>query len=636
MSIKAKLLMAFSVVIAVAWICVGVLVSQMRDGQLRMAEQSHEVHRMVEAYIPMFAAIKDLATDVVQVQNWLTDISATRGMPGFDDGFVEAQAYVDKFFADAAVARQHAEALGLPAVLDALDRIEAELPEFHRRGVEMAQIYIDRGPEWGNAEMARFDAVAESMSEATEALANAVTLEMNAESGRVATMTDTMVERQATVLNLTYALGLFGAALSVAALVYILKLVASSFRSLVTDIGVVMSGDQNTELQLKPDRRDEFAPVAKALEMLRKIQRENDAREEITAVVDACAAGDFTQRIDLSQKTGATLEICKGVNQIGDSVMTGLDALSDALDRLAKGDLTHRIEPKFQGQFAELSRAMNSTMESLEETIQSVSSASEMVDGSADEIGSIADSLNSQAQRNAASLEQTAASLVEMTTSVDATSDAASMAHDLVHGVSRNAGEGTSIVLSATQAMDGILESSKSIGHIVDTIQDIAFQTNLLALNAGVEAARAGESGRGFAVVAGEVRALAQRCADSARDIRNLVQTSHNQIKDGADAVRASGKTFGEVADGISDVLDKMSEIVSATHGTAVRIKEVSNGTSDIDRATQELAMSLDVVHGSTQKLRSASISMSAAVGTFSLTSAGLQEVEVEQLARAG
>lgn len=350
--------------------------------------------------------------------------------------------------------------------------------------------------------------------------------------------------------------------------------------------------------------------------------RDHAAAQEIAAVVAACAKGDFSQRLRTDDKEGIFAELCDGVNRIGASANEGLGAVHQALEHLARGDLTHRLPPDFDGIFADIAAAMNRTTDSLGATLRGIALSSDSVDISAREIAGAAEDLARRSERNAATLEQTAAALDQMSSSVQSAAASAQTARGAVAAISQKAGAGRAVVDRAMTAMDEIKSSSEAIARILRVIDDIAFQTNLLALNAGVEAARAGEAGRGFAVVASEVRALAQRSSEAARDIAQLIETSGRSVGLGVDLVRDSGHALREIVAGVEDTATKIAEIVTAAQETASGIGEIAKATNDLDRTTQQNAAVFAQTNAAVRSLQGEAATLAQAAGAFALTQA--------------
>ena len=213
--------------------------------------------------------------------------------------------------------------------------------------------------------------------------------------------------------------------------------------------------------------------------------REQEIAAEIALVVSACAKGDFTRRLDTAGKEGVFGELCNGINQISEATDSGLSEIVKSMGALASGDLTYRIEGRFQGVFEKIAVTVNDTMSSLTEVLGGIKDSSHIVHTSTEELSSAANDLSRRTERNAATLEETSAALAQLQQAVQNASEIADSSQETSLDVLKQANDGLEVVESAIRAMQAIKESSTSIGEIVDLIDSIAFQTNLLALNAG-------------------------------------------------------------------------------------------------------------------------------------------------------
>ncbi len=320
--------------------------------------------------------------------------------------------------------------------------------------------------------------------------------------------------------------------------------------------------------------RNELAELARALETLRTKLRE---ARRTSAEAEAARAERLAQQERESRIQARVVR-----------------ELETGLDRLAEGDLTHKIESPptdpFPAEYEALRKAYNDTVDRLAATVAKIWELAESVRNGAGEIAQAASDLSSRAETQAATLEQSAAALNQLTESVRATSERASAADKATQANYAEAKAGEAVVREAIAAMGAIERSSEQVQRIIGAIDDIAFQTNLLALNAGVEAARAGEAGRGFAVVASEVRALAQRASDSAREIRTLLSDSRNQVENGAALVAKTGESLERILQQASEVSRLMAEIAAATNEQSAGLTEINGGVGQLDRVTQENA----------------------------------------------
>ena len=235
---------------------------------------------------------------------------------------------------------------------------------------------------------------------------------------------------------------------------------------------------------------------------------------------------------------------------------------------------------EFEGDFASLQQSINDCCSRLSDLVTQIRTGSSSISDSAQTVAQGNQSLNSRTVEQASSLEETAASMEQMTATVQANADNAKEASRLATDARSRADTGGKVVKNAVDAMREIDDSSKRISDIIVVIDEIAFQTNLLALNAAVEAARAGDKGRGFSVVATEVRNLAQRSADAAREIKSLIKDSVRKVEEGTRLVNASGTTLGSIVEAVNQVTEIVSEIAGAS-------EEQSEGINQINKAVQ-------------------------------------------------
>lgn len=265
-------------------------------------------------------------------------------------------------------------------------------------------------------------------------------------------------------------------------------------------------------------------------------------------------------------------------------------SLKGAMSALADNKLNCQILEAFPGAYEELREDFNRAVAALADAMQSVRQTTQTVMTGASEIHSASDDLARRNEQQAASVEETSAALNQVTLGVNTMAHSASEVQKSISQTHEEASTGGAVVEQAVEAMAAIAKSADEIGQIVGLIDAIAFQTNLLALNAGVEAARAGDAGKGFAVVATEVRALAQRSADAARDIRTLISTSSEQVKLGVNLVGQTGSVLSGIVSRVGDINTEVAEIASNAHSQAVSLQQVNTAVADVDRVTQQNA----------------------------------------------
>ncbi|OFU81799.1 methyl-accepting chemotaxis protein, partial [Achromobacter xylosoxidans] len=257
-------------------------------------------------------------------------------------------------------------------------------------------------------------------------------------------------------------------------------------------------------------------------------------------------------------------------------------------DRIAAGDLTQRVEARSNNEIGMLFSAVRRMQEGLTRTVTAVRQGVEEINIGAAEIAAGNANLSTRTEEQAAALEETASTMEELATTVKQNAENAAQANQLAAVSMEVAQRGGHTVGQVVATMQGISDSSRRIADIVSVIDGIAFQTNILALNAAVEAARAGEQGKGFAVVAGEVRTLAQRAAQAAKEIKALIETSVETVAAGSAQVSAAGQTMEEIVTSVQRVADIMGEISAASTQQAGGIDQVSLAVSQMDEVTQQ------------------------------------------------
>ncbi|EHO6652921.1 methyl-accepting chemotaxis citrate transducer [Salmonella enterica] len=260
------------------------------------------------------------------------------------------------------------------------------------------------------------------------------------------------------------------------------------------------------------------------------------------------------------------------------------------IQTIADGDLTHEIEAEGRSEMGQLAAGLKTMQQSLIRTVSAVRDNADSIYTGAGEISAGSSDLSSRTEQQASALEETAASMEQLTATVRQNTDNARQATGLAKTASETARKGGRVVDNVVNTMNDIAESSEKIVDITSVIDGIAFQTNILALNAAVEAARAGEQGRGFAVVAGEVRTLASRSAQAAKEIKVLIENSVSRIDTGSTQVREAGETMKEIVNAVTRVTDIMGEIASASDEQSKGIEQVVQAVSEMDSVTQQNA----------------------------------------------
>lgn len=347
--------------------------------------------------------------------------------------------------------------------------------------------------------------------------------------------------------------------------------------------------------------------------------------QEIAAIFSAVRRGDFSQRASIHDKSGFFRQLAEMVNELSDTLQRSFADVGKAVDALNQGKLTYRISNEYEGAFDDIKQAANHTAAKLAQVIGEVRASAEEVGLGSGEIAQANNTLNTRTQEQAAALEETAASIEEITGTVQQTADNSRQANQLAADARGQAEKGGKVAERAVKAMAEINASSRRISDIIGVIDEIAFQTNLLALNAAVEAARAGEQGRGFAVVAGEVRSLAQRSAEAAKEIKVLINQSVESVESGSKLVDESGAALTEIVTAVGKVGDIIAEIAAASVEQTSGIDQINKAISQLDSGTQQNTAMVEESAAASQRLNELATNLRQQVALFDLGAAAKQ-----------
>jgi len=301
------------------------------------------------------------------------------------------------------------------------------------------------------------------------------------------------------------------------------------------------------------------------------------------------------------------------------SIVGPIQIAAENVKHIAEGDLTREIHSEGRDETAQMLQSLAEMQGSLRKIVANVRQGSESVATASSEIAQGNNDLSARTESQASALEETAASMEELSSTVKQNADNAKQANQLAQSASTVAVKGGEVVAEVVDTMKGINDSSKKIADIINVIDGIAFQTNILALNAAVEAARAGEQGRGFAVVAGEVRSLAGRSADAAKEIKTLITDSVERVEQGTALVDQAGSTMQEVVSSIRRVTDIMGEISAASSEQSAGVAQVGEAVTQMDQATQQNAALVEEMAAAASSLRGQAQELVQSVAVFKL-----------------
>jgi methyl-accepting chemotaxis protein len=336
----------------------------------------------------------------------------------------------------------------------------------------------------------------------------------------------------------------------------------------------------NFAAEISTKRRDELGRLLVSLDKTQTALREmHEAKERDRAQQLAILRAEVEEERRRNNDTQT---------KISEEQTRVVQLLAQGLETVSGGDLTFRLSDGFSEAYKQIKDDFNTTVVRLHDTIAAIAISTRDVAQTAGEISGSTSDISQRTEEQAANLEEIASSMKDLAQTVTKNAEAAQQASTFASGTREVADRGGAVVGQAVEAMARIEESSRKISDIIGVIDEIARQTNLLALNAAVEAARAGEAGRGFAVVATEVRNLAQRSAQAAKDIKGLITNSSSQVQEGVELVNRAGASLTEIVGSIKRVVEIVSEIASSSGNQSTGIHQVNNALGQMDETTQQ------------------------------------------------
>lgn len=438
--------------------------------------------------------------------------------------------------------------------------------------------------------------------------------------------------------------------------VAIITTIGKGIDAMVRPMSALATGDLSVEIPMR-GQRTELGKIADAVEVFKQNMIQGEALEkekiigqqqiegnakmmaalqtEIAGVVTAGIQGNFNKRITTSFDDRELNALATGVNELVQTVETGLGETSAVLASIAKAELTERVTGHYAGAFGKLKSDTNAVADRLTEIVTQLRGTSRTLKTATGEILSGANDLSERTTKQAAAIEETSAAVEQIAQTVKANAAQAEQATEKTAAAAMVADEGGRVMMEATHAMERITASSAKISNIINMIDDIAFQTNLLALNASVEAARAGDAGKGFAVVAVEVRRLAQSAASASSDIKNLIEESTKEVNGGSRLVGEASQTLVNIMHAVQENSVLMKSIASASREQSSSIQEVTTAIRQMDEMTQHNAALVEETNAAIEQTESQANDLDRIVDIFKLTAPRQGQI-TEAAARPG
>jgi methyl-accepting chemotaxis protein len=560
MSIKARLIAVLAIILAVfTGAAVATLINL--NAQLPKLEKTGQSSNIVaNEAIPLMVLIKDIQLDVVQVQQWISDYSATRARPGFDDGLTEAANFSKKFKDDVARARELSTKLGQTEIVDALNKAEKAFGPFYEQGVIMGKTYAAEGPEGGNKLMSQFDAIAETMGNTMDDLTAKVS---EATGTRLQNLNQEITNVHASITGvsrLNMILTGIGLVIGFGAAIYLFTLIKGSIQGLLQDIEYIQHHDWASEPALNNERTDEFGNVGRALTATRQMLSDAEQREA-------------------EQKLAEERQVEE-----------------QRADRL-------RMAQQFETSVGSVVETVSAAADEMQTTAQSVSATAEQTSRQATTVAAAAEEASTNVQTVASAAEELTSSISEISRQVSQSTQIAGAAVAEVQG--------------ANEKVQGLATAAQKIGEVVALITDIADQTNLLALNATIEAARAGDAGKGFAVVASEVKNLANQTARATEEISAQIGGIQGATEDAVTAIGSIGGIINQINEITSAIAAAVEEQGAATQEIARNVEQAAQGTTEVSSNITQVTQAASDTGSSATQILDAAGEMSRQSGTL-------------------
>ena len=550
-----------------------------------------EVKEQEENILPKVIDFLTLEKDVIQVQQWLTDVSATRAAEGYDDGYAIAKGYFDEGnkLLDKLITSSKQDN-DSKSVTD-LQNFKTDFKMFYEVGVRMADTYVKDGHTEGNKLMSELDPFSEKL---TNKLTSWIDIQKKLSEDKSVLITETISFMQSSLF-------IFGIILIIVNFLIFGMLIKringsiSNFQTGLLNFFRYLNKETKEVSMLDDTSKDEFGMMSKVINQNITnadsiIKSDEKFLNEVANFVEDINKGYLTTRLNNKVESENLEKLRNSMNNmisdLNQTIGKDINKIIEVLESFSKLDFTNSIKDDNN----KIPMALNNVTKLINDMLVENKSNGLTLQESSDSLMQNVEVLSSSSTQAASSLEETAAALEEITSNISSNNQKIIQMSNYANDLTSSASDGQNLASQTTVSMDEINTQVNAINDAITVIDQISFQTNILSLNAAVEAATAGEAGKGFAVVAQEVRNLASRSAEAAKEIKVLVQTATSKADNGKNIADEMIKGYSDLNDNIFKTLDLIKDVESSSKEQLTGIEQINSAVNELDQQTQQNA----------------------------------------------